>query len=228
MRHAGVMMALALVGLVLGAGAAQGSILDVQVMPNWNTAPTQAGFENWTAYFSSGGFYGVGYDGIGTAVTRHDPALPDMDLRVWANAADSFEFGVNTPSSFATFNLLQRSLYVGTGFEIRIDGDLIAPGGSYDLTFYTTTQTHGDTHTIYSDNNGPFSGAISFVGIPGVEADTQLTGTFVADASGVISVAVAKGAGANFATLSGISITPEPVTLGLLTIGGVAMLRRRR
>jgi hypothetical protein len=136
--------------------------------------------------------------------------------------------GPITPTLVDWDNAVVNDLwYTADSATLSIEG--LDPTKSYDLAFYGANRadsyrglkvTIGGVEQIMAFNTAeaPMEALLNFNGL-------------APDASGKITAVVADGSGLSYAYLSGLQITavPEPTTLGLVVLGGIgALIRRRR
>ena len=96
-----------------------------------------------------------------------------------------------------------------------------------DESRYLISVTDGTT-TYYIDHGG-YDGS-HLVSSATSEADASSEASYVVftELSGATTITVSNNGTAWKAGVAGFQIIPEPTTLGLLSLGGVALLRRRR
>ncbi|HEV7300722.1 MAG TPA: PEP-CTERM sorting domain-containing protein [Tepidisphaeraceae bacterium] len=233
-----ILLAAAVAVSSIGQSGYAAPFLNVEFGPG-NSA-TESGFTNVTAaggpVVTSAGNVTVALTNAPTGSQRDRGVLSDSGAFTYADLYDDF---VRSDG--------------GNTLTVALSGAGILPGTSYVVTLYGfdpqgTGSATGSTVVSnvqgYKQTGGASFGTITYAvvnGNPGASAPTaneqySITTTLNSGAGGLLSVditPVSSTSGYTSAILNAIQVSqvtmvPEPTALGLLTVGGLAVLRRRR
>jgi len=205
--------------LVLPGGAAQAAMISVDF--DVGGGPTQAGYESFPI-----GVFGGAFDLSNTYADAFG-AGKDLTVRI-ANASSLARTRNRNPvtGTFASMSdLLHDWVGGGGGFEL----DLTAPAGTYTLTTYWHDADVGLTD---DGSEGPVNWDIE--GVPQTSFHITTGDSPTVEVRTIVSSITSDGSAVDLyfdsgaAKLNGFDIIPEPATLGLLALGGPAILRRRK
>lgn len=199
-----------------------------------------------TTGYQSGKFYGgfatLRYDGTFGSRFRINDGTPD-DLVLGSNAGGSWNSYDNVAALFwKKEDFLTggaASLTSDTALSVYLDGGLLqtTPGSVQWLvqvagTFYISEESHGFVQTsdfAEISSTGLTTTAWRSIDLVGdIENDPSATLTTDLDLSNIDGVGVyINNVGRRFG-IAGFTATPEPATMGLLGLGGLGILIRKR
>jgi uncharacterized repeat protein (TIGR03803 family) len=131
-------------------------------------------------------------------------------------------FELNASRNYALSTLASFSGTNGTGPVAGLIMD--AAGNLYGTTALGGTNGDGTVFKLDASNNYALMTLYSFAGADGADPEAELT----FDATGDLFGTTTGGGVANDGTVFELTPAPEPATLSLLTLGGLAMFRRRK
>jgi hypothetical protein len=150
-----------------------------------------------------------------------------------ANAGASVEVidvdgGELLPGDVVTINWLENGAFAGgfANFKMAVEAGTYAP----DSLKLPVAGGLFDTMAVAAQGDGfAVAGGISYVFVGAPADDIMMTLQFVAPAPGTYAIDITGGyAAANAAGLSTtFEVVPEPMTLGLLSLGGLFLRRRK-
>jgi hypothetical protein len=154
------------------------------------------------------------------AVVSQATIFDVISVGTWANISNGYTTAEsvvfqNTPSALST--MAYSAQYVNGGVN-GVNGTITYTGGSGTITLAITS-------------TGPFNMGGNSTSIAGSWTYTSGTGAYAGYSSGAGTWGATYSGEGNYAstTLSGnLTPVPEPATLAVLGIGGLAMIRRRR
>jgi hypothetical protein len=175
-----------------------------------------------------------------TADAGYPSVNPDLLYQFWRSEISTTYN--NSSNSWPALKIQVTGLQASTAYQLTI--------GSFDKSsaYLGKYQDSGlvahplknilqpDAGTTGATSNWTFTGVATADGLvsPGGAGTDTAADTFTTDASGVLTVDwildnTNNNAGANpEAVMNFLTVTPEPATLALLVLGGLAALRRRR
>jgi len=192
--------------------------------------------------------------GTGSPITPNTDALSvaktgELTVEFWYNpkldSALSYimEFGNEAANGWDIYQAATGgNINIIVGFRDQANGFNTLETGSVFTTnsgwFHVAATFASDgTGTLYIDgqavdtaafNPAVFQPLNSYLRL-GAGLNASFSGTFLMDELRISDVALAPGAGTGVGELAwGASLVPEPASLGLLCVGGAAMIRRRR
>lgn len=214
-----LLIGVALVSLLSAAAQADMVSVDFDV----SGGPTQAGYESFPIAQFTGSF--------DASETYADAFGAGQDLTVRAANATGTARTRNRNPVTGVFgwmsNLLHDWVGGGGGFEL----DLTMPAGSYSLTTYWHD---ADAGLPDDGSEGPVAWAVE--GVPQTPFHITIGDSPTVEIRTIVSPITSDGSAVDLyfdggaAKLNGFNIVvvPEPATLGLLGLGGLAISRRRR
>ena len=230
--------------LALGAGGAQAAPLLVDFNDRGAAAATQSG---WNSFVFSGGTN----DGVTTSTAR---TYGDIDVTVSRVGTGSHTLldrdrGSTNPPAAGTFtqtNLMRDYINAdnttaGLGLQILIEG--LEPNATYSGRIWSYDDGHYNLNTSanfkadWSVNGTQFANDISLSGPrPTANLDYSYGFTAIADGTGSIVIQGVRDAASvgNSVLINGFELdfvsspVPEPTSVGLLGLGALRLLARRR
>lgn len=201
---------------------------DLQAGPNWNNVVPAT--TTLFALFDDGGNI-VGTSGLEITDTFFQTGEPSQagseapagDAAAYpVDATDDYFFGHTIPFAGADAN---------PQGQVRLFN--LDPTKQYDFTFFASRQTVNDTRSADYDVAGLNSGSISLNASNNNTEVAKVLG-ISPDGNNDIFVTVTPGAdndngtGFYYIGLMQVDVVPEPASLGLFGLAGLALLRRRR
>lgn len=158
-------------------------------------------------------------------------AIESLKLTVAEDPEVGVEFGVragNSPMTFSFFDVLSVSVVNPTGEASAAVTLTDRGGGGATITGLFGGKTHRATYnsgaTVFADLVSGFSGSGSSTATEAT-GSVSISGTLLGIESEFYFTLSAKDAASGTSTFS---VTPEPATVALLGLGGLALLRRKR
>jgi hypothetical protein len=138
----------------------------------------------------------------------------NLDIYTFDNGAETAAFGDSATYRF--------SAYSGTRIGIKADGTIISSGDASQLVNKIIYVGYGQAYDTYIDSTGSYTNQEQLDALLADIGDGSLT-------YNRSTVSYFDDAGQTLASADRIvNMTPEPATLTLLALGGLALLRRRR
>ncbi len=170
-------------------------------------------------------------DGAGTGVDLVLVSINDADGNESGTAATSFGTGAGFPES-ATQDVFFISDKSNNDMSLVFELRGLDPALTYDMTLFGKDDSADDNRAVAIFTDTTFAGGVSDSYDPDNNtSDTAVLSALSPDANGTLQITWTMGQGGGTSSLLSlveVSAIPEPATMGLLAMGGLAVLRRRR